>query len=583
MPDIDKANQMAEKHAVERLRRAIDASDAKLEKFRQDRVFALAQFVGTHYGSVKTQALPMNVLAGAILSIIPNLITGVPKADCRGKTMLARQRAALMALDLDKWIEDVAFDELLRLTVLDAMFGPAFLWTGLAPGDWVTDDEGVMTDAGRVMSYRVSLDDYGLDPDAKHRDDALWELHVTELPYSYVMDSALYTNKADLTIDRGQGKEGKRAENLSRKEDSQRTSILDMIRAYEVFMPRGFDGREEPLIGTVPVRGQGDLPLRVEPWKGAQGGPYTPMTFYDVPDNAMGLPPVSVFLDLHVEINKFCRKMFRGLTREKVLGLIEETAAKDAQTIRDAEDGQLVSIREMGKFQEAHFGGAGPDKAPMLSALLQFFSRQAGNIDLIAGLENVAPTLGQEQMLAGSASVRIEDMRQAVRKCARKVLVKAAFYRYGDPRHEPTLLRKLPDTDVEVPIKWSPELRAASEVTDFEVDIQATSWRPDPPEKLAAKIVEVANLGAQLGVGMDPYVIIRRVAELQGVSEIDEMLAAEPIAPVEGSEQVGEQPGTPGRIVMSRGPAQAPPAPARGAPNGRPPTPAKPARPVTQH
>jgi len=566
MSDIDKANQMAEQHAVDRLRKSIDASDEKLEKFRSNRVFALNQFVGSHYGNARAQELPMNVLAGAVLSIVPNLVTGIPRASCTGKTFAARQRAHILAFDLNAWMDEMAFDELLRLIILDGMMGPAVLWTGIGSSKEVTEDGDDYRPP--VKSLRVSLDDYGLDPDAKEREAALWEAHVTELPYANVMDSPLYSNKDDLKIDPGQDDGKKRAASLSRKDEARRNTILDVVRAYEVFMPRGFDGREEPLIATIPMRGQGDLPLRVDTWDGPEGGPYTPMEFYKVPDNALALPPVAVFLDLHVAINRFVRKMFRSMDREKVLGLIEETYGKDADTIRRAEDGDLVGVKDLGKFQEAKFGGAGPDKAPMLSALLQFFSRQAGNIDLIAGLENVAPTLGQEQMLAGSAGVRIEDMRQAVRRCVRKVLQKVAHYRYIDPNHEPTFNSKLPNTDVEVPEQWGPELRAGAEPGEYEVDIQATSWRPDPPEKLAEKIVNVTALGAQLGVGMDPYAVIRRVAELQGIEEIDDLLAAEPPAPMDGSEAMpGEETGgpAPGRIVLSRGPAQARPAvPATG-------------------
>jgi len=537
---VDRANQVAEKGAAQRLQRALLTCEGQLKVFRDQRLRALTQFVGAHYGRTAVQQLPMNVLAGAVLALLPNLVSGTPKGWCRPKTLAARPLADRLGLDLDKWIEETGFTPRLRMVVQDGLFGPAFFWTGIAPGDNV-DLGDILLDYGTVVTDRVSLDDYRIDPQARTREAALFEGHVTELPHAYVMDSPNYRNKDGLSPYRGM--EGdKRAEDLSRGDAGPRDGVVDVIRLVELWLPRGFDGRDKPLLVTMPPPGSGDLPLRVEDYEGPERGPYDEMAYYRVPDNALALPPVAIFLDMHEAINRFVRKMFRQMDREKVLGILEDVAAQDGAVIRQAEDGDLILVKDKERIGQLQLGGARTDKSQVLSGLLQFFSKQAGNMDLIAGLENVAPTLGQEQMLAGSASVRIEDMRGEVKRSVRSVLKKVAWYLYTDPLHEPTLLRRLPGTDIEIETTFTPEERAEADIGDFDIDIQPHSWRPDTPERAAEKMLRwVADVAMPLapaaeaqGATLNAEAVIRRIAQLQGIDEVDELFQGAEQADVMG-------------------------------------------------
>jgi hypothetical protein len=540
MAFVDKANQAAEKGEALRLRRALLACEQQLKVFRDQRLHAITQFVGAHYGRTAVQQLPMNVLAGAVLALVPNLVSGTPKAWCRPKTLAARPLADRLGLDLDKWIEETGFADRLRMVVQDGLFGPAFFWTGIAPGDKV-DLGDILLDYGTVVTDRVSLDDYRIDPQARTREAALFEGHVTEMPYEYVMESATYRNKDGLSPFRGL--EGdKRAEDLSRGDAGPRDGVVDIVRLVELWLPRGFDGRDKPLLVTMPLPGNGDLPLRVEDYEGPERGPYDDLAYYRVPDNAVALPPVAVFLDLHEAINRFVRKMFRQMDREKVLGIIEDVAAQDGAIIRQAEDGDLILVKDKERIGQLQLGGARTDKSQVLSGLLQFFSKQAGNMDLIAGLENVAPTLGQEQMLAGNSSVRIEDMRRQVQATVRSVFKKVAWYLYTDPLHEPSLLRRLPGTDIEIETTFTPEERAEADIQDFDIDIQPHSWRPDTPERAAEKMlrwvaevaIPLAPTAAAQGANLNAEEIIRRVAQLQGIDEVDELFSGAEQAAVMG-------------------------------------------------
>jgi len=221
--------------------------------------------------------------------------------------------------------------------------------------------------------------------------------------------------------------------------------------------------------------------------------------------------------------------------------------------------------------------------------LLQLFSRQAGNLDLIAGLENAAPTLGQEEMLAGNASVRLFDMRREAMRTAANVFRRVAWYRYHDPTHAPTLKRNVPGVDFPIESDWTPELRAQASIEDYEIKTEATSWRPDPPEVLAKKVVDFANLGLQYegrlaaqGVSINAEAVMRRVANLQGIDEVDELLeSASPeelvpaAAPGEPQFPTPQSPSR-GRITVNTQPRPPQPATAGGPPRAPQPTPNRP-------
>jgi len=561
---VAQANQRAEKTAVERLRRGLRMCQTKLEKFRTERVRMLEAFVGAHYGAVTSQRLPMNVLAGAVLSLVPNLISGRPRAYCDGKTPEARQRAALLAHDLDQWAKDDGFEEVLRLVVLDAMFGPGLFWVGLGQGgerlsvgDLFGDaaSEGEI-DTGKVVAERVSLDDYVIDPLAKRRSAAQFEGHIAELDFGMIQDSPLYANKEYLRPDGGPELLDRtdRAEYLSREKTMIRENLVDVVRVYELYLPRGFDGRAgKPLLLTLPLEDQGDLPLRIEPYDGPEGGPYVELTYHEVPDNAFGLAPAMVYYDLHAEINRYARKMFRHIDREKILLLYERAVAgEDAAEIRGASDGDVLGVKDVKAFQEVRMGGAGTERTAMLNALLDFFSQQAGNSDLIAGTDETAPTLGQTQILVGNTQVRIEAMRQAVKRAAKAVYEKVAFYRYHDPLHDVTLLHRPEGFDDDIRVDWNPEERAEAEFGDYDVDIEAQSFRPPTPEQAAEKLINAARLGVEFGVQLDGEALIRRVAQLTNVDEINDLLTGATPMPAEPASLGTGLPAPPRPAVMGR-------------------------------
>ena len=528
MNGTDKATQAAEAGVVQKLRVSLRVCEEKLRAFRNERRAAISQYVGAHYGGVAMPTLPMNVLAGVVLSMVPNLVGGSTKALCRGRTREANRMAPLLALDLDDWSDEIGWDERLRLTVLDAMFGPAMMWTGVAPGEQY-DVEDVLLDAGTVVAERVSLDDYRLDPQARSRTAALYEGHVTELPLAYVMDSAVYRNKDHLFPSRANTGE-KRVSGLSG--ESEMPGPVETVRPIELYLPRGFDGRDRALLVTLPPDGMGDLPLRIEDWQGPEEGPYDDLTFHDVPDNALGLAPVALYVDLHLEINRFVRKMLRQADREKVLTVVEDVAAADGITIRSAEDGQIILVKNKDRVGTIQTGGLAQGKAEVLSALLAFFSRQAGNSDLIGGIRPAAPTLGQEELLSANADIRVEDMRQRVRRFKAAVYRKVAEWRYADPMHAPTLTRRLPETDLEVNVPWTPELRAESSFDQLKVDVQAFSRLQENPDHLAARIINWVNtvalplsqLAAAQGATLDAEEIMRLTARLQGIEEVDDLV-----------------------------------------------------------
>jgi hypothetical protein len=559
---------------VQRLRRAMKADESKLKVWRDLRVKFLEQYVGPNYAGGNIKSIPLNTLGGAVLSLIPHIVSANPKAGLTAKGEASEAMATLMGNQIDRWAADQGLKDSLQASATDAMFGMAALWCGLAPGGKKEQGEieDYLEDSGVVAVDTISLDDFGFDTRAKRFSECAYQWHEIEAPLEWA--KGFYPNAENLRGGEQEWQEPTaKGRTLSGKgtEGSQDRAV-DTVRLRIVWLPRGWSGYDAPLLLTLAPEGQGDMPLAEVPYEGPKRGPYEIVSYHEVPDNIYPLPPSAIWFDLHTLLNKVARKMGLRLGREKDILLVEETGKADGENIKAADDGDILAVKNVDRHQQVTFGGVKPETLTTVTWLSGLFSKLSGNLDLVSGSSAGAPTLGQTQVLMQNVAGRVEFMRGALAKAAQRVYEKVAWYMLHDPTTLPAVPWTVSDEDLmaqfdgmpdalkdEVLTQWrqsdgtsplmialTPEMRADLTLEDFQIEVEPYSLTPDSPEQAGQKIIGfVQNVYAPLseqltaqGTTLDVADLLERAAKMMNIRDIKFKPQAPPapIGPMGGTQ-----------------------------------------------
>jgi hypothetical protein len=559
---------------AQRLRRAMKDDEPKLKVWRDLRVKFLEQYVGPNYAGGNIKSIPLNTLGGAVLSLIPHIVSANPKAGLTAKGEASEAMATLMGNQIDRWAADQGLKDSLQASATDAMFGMTALWCGLAPGGKKQQGEieDYLEDSGVVAVDTISLDDFGFDTRAKRFSECAYQWHEVEAPLEWA--KGFYPNAESLRGGEQDWQEPTaKGRTLSGKgtEGSQDRAV-DTVRLRIVWLPRGWSGYDAPLLLTLAPEGQGDMPLAEVPYEGPKRGPYEIVSYHEVPDNIYPLPPSAIWFDLHMLLNKVARKMGARLGREKDLTLVEETGKVDGENIKAADDGDVLAVKNVDRTKTVSFGGVKPETLTTVTWLSGLFSKLSGNLDLVSGGSAGAPTLGQTQVLMQNVAGRVEFMRGSLAKVAQRVYEKIAWYMLHDPTTLPAVPWTVSDEDLmaqfdgmpdalkdEVLTQWrqsdgtsplmialTPEMRADLTLEDFQIEVEPYSLTPDSPEQAGQKIIGfVQNVYAPLseqltaqGTTLDVADLLERAARMMNIRDIKFKPQAPPapIGPMGGTQ-----------------------------------------------
>ena len=321
-----------------KLQQAVARSDKRLRHFRASRVQALRAYAGGHYGETKQRFDPLNMMFSAISVIVPTLAARSPRVRIRARRAELRASAYSKELAMNNHLREIDFRRSLRKMITDSVFAVAINKTGLAPGRDV-EIMGYLHDIGTPFSDPIDLDDYRVDPVARHREEAVFEGNRYRLPLEYIKDTMKNTDglKPKYDVYGNQGAEKQASETVSGTKD-RINELVEYGSVDDLWIPA------ENIIVTLPPEGQGNKPLQVVDWEGPERGPYEMLGYAVVPNNLMPLAPVQVWQDLHTLINTMARKLKRQGERQKVVLAYEQQAAEDAKRIIGSDDGETVMV-----------------------------------------------------------------------------------------------------------------------------------------------------------------------------------------------------------------------------------------------
>ena len=505
-----------------RLHDAVMDSYRTLGPFRDNRSKFVRLFAGREYGSNSVQETPVNLLEMATSVYCLKLSANRPRALVTTAYSSLRPGAETLRLALDYLTERIGLERTLRRAVKDSIFGVGIVKVGIS--DTSERIRGFSDDGGQPFCEPVSLQDFVFDTTARRWEDCQFvgnrmtvdaeALRRAASSGAYTNVERLMANERDMLSDGGD-----RADGMTLEDGDSRRPYRDRYAIWELWLPY------EGVIVTTDE--ELSVVLRVQDWTGPRSGPYHLLSFSDVPDNIMPLPPAALWSELHIFANEMWRKIFRQAKRQKTILPFSSGSSRDAERIQSAGDGEVVRVDDAKEFAELRFGGPDGQLTSLASIIDPMFSRIAGNLDTAAGLGALTDTATQEAILNQNTSSRFTQMSESVRDFVREILRDLAWWMWTDPYIELPLVKRV-GRSLELQVTFD-ERSKSGDIMDYNFDIVPYSMTPQSPSERFKTLVSVlqgvyqpyAQIGLQQGVQLDLREALRMCADYLDLPELN--------------------------------------------------------------
>lgn len=493
---------------IARLKQAIKDGQKALEMPLATREAVMAQRVGHHYSQLGAmEAVPVNLLELFISVYAQYLSAPRPQCLCTSPFEQLRSVAFELELAVNHDLDEIRFGRTQRLVILESLIGGL----GIAKLGLVKrlEDEvrGDIYDSGQVFIDPVYLPDWVHDPLAQRFELLSFMGDRYSLPTEHVKTSDLFEEKVrQHAVPNTVG--GIRTDEQGRKRMND-TYIAqpyeDQTDCWDIYLPR------ERLLVTLLDDGPEEA-LAIRDWTGPERGPYHLLWYDDVPGEVMPFSQSGLLLDLHDTINDIWRKLLDQASRQKKIGILNSLAHETGEVIKNCGDGDVLTSKFPEAFREASIGGPDNVVLGMAQALQMLFSYLAGNLDTLAGLGQQADTLGQEKLLAATASQRMRSMQDRATEWTQIVVEDAAWYRWNSPYPSRPVEYQVPGTDFAVQKTFDPS-RREGDFLDYNIRFDVFSSQNVSPGEKAAKLQQFV---------MNEVPLLMQVAQQQGkVVDID--------------------------------------------------------------
>lgn len=519
---------MAEKSSFsstdfERLTNSIAWSDRRLAFQKEKRVDNVRQFIGYHHTEDSARKrVPLPFIKMAVSIYLRQLAARAPRAFITAEDRSLRPTAKNFELSINQIPKEVNLQQTLRDAALEAMFGIGVVKCGLHRIGKLLNH-----DYGQLFLDLITLDNLILDMSAQRWDqiqyigNRYWTDWNELKEADWIEDGKLTELSADeytLIGDQGEA----RAEDI--QINATATLYRDKIQLCDVFLPN------EQLLITYAAKAK--KLLKVIRWTGPASGPYLKLGFDEVPGNLMPIAPVNVWRDIHDIANILLRKLSKQADSQKNVSAFKGGDEEAVQNFKDAQDGDGITAQ----LEPRMLSVPGPD-ATTLGLFLQvkeLGSWVAGNIDALGGLGAQSETLGQDRLLAESASAQLKDMSAKVVDFSKKIFETFAYYDWNDPVKRRRITKQVPGSSLGVELFWKKGMKKGK-LKDYLIDIDVHSMQDNSPAVKMQKLVMFIQtiitplmpaIQAQ-GAQLDVQTIIRQAAEFSDFPEGKDLVVFE--------------------------------------------------------
>jgi hypothetical protein len=514
-----------------RLREAVRDSYRRLEPFRRHRLDALRQYVGHRYSDNGNPArVYANFLELAVSIYVRSLVSSQPRVLVRPRMEQYWHEAYTLELDTNELLEELDFRDVIRRWVHEAMFSVAYLKVGLTTNA-----------AGELQPFAdpVDLDNWVQDMQCRTWSQVQFCGDRYTMPLATLRENPEVYDEgvvADLKADEVRPVDGETGEEqtwlLASGESSFGETFEDVVLLWDIWLPR------YRTLLTFAEQSDAARVLRAVELTGPVESPYHRLAFEEVPGNAMPLPPAALWAEMSALQNDLFDKMADQARRQKTVLGVHASAAEDADRIVKSEDGDVIKMTNPQGMQERRFGGLDQPTLAFALAMKQLYSYMAGNLDALGGLAAQAETLGQEKLLAGSASQRLSDMQDCVVSAVRGVCRDLAWYRYSDQfRYAQVYKPVLPEMGIGVYEQIVPG-GYQGRFSDFKFDLEPYSLRSLSPAQRLQMLTQVLGqyvmpalpMLAQQGRGLDFDKLLELVSRYLNLPELQHVLKNVPVS-----------------------------------------------------
>ena len=519
---------------AKRLFDSISASRKAQRPFLDFRVESLRKTVGKHYGDRGTNMRrPANSLASGMDIYTRLLANRSPAVSVTTDIPEYRSTALYFSAHLTKMMRELYYFRTLQTVISDAMLLYGVTKRGMSidkDHKWEYSVDTTELDLTKPFIKRVSPDDFIIDMVAREWGERQYAGDVIDVDKSFVLESGLYENVDQIvsTADESANLESQ-AKGLSRTKLLTGNMLFPTVRLMEIHIPR------ENVILTMPYDG-GKI-MRVQEWYGDEEGPYNFLSFGDIPDNVMPMSPAMTWIDLDEAINRLMRKFVNQADRSKTIPIGKRASKKDALSVRNANDGEIVLLDMPESIKEARFGGVDQNNWAFALWMIKHLNIVQGNPEALAGLGTVSDTARQEEQVLQRAGLKIDDMRLLVEKFVTSDARALAWYEWTEPLKENPITVEVKGVG-KIRTVFSPWTREG-EWLDYSFNVVPYSMSNDKPAEQATKLKDiVANIIVPLqpnlqaaGKMFNIEKFLELIAEKERIPEMDELITEAPQGP----------------------------------------------------
>lgn len=506
---------------ITRLKRAVDWGVSRMEFPRSSRVSAIRSFCGSYYHEQGNKLpVPVNFLKLAVDIYGRMLTPRNPRVMMSTKVDALKPTAVNLEYAVNEIPREIGLQHTFRKFIVEALFSLGICKVGIH-----TTGEHLGHPYGSHFVDLVTMDDYFLDMSAKTIEEIQYEGNDYWMNYETLQEAEWVDKKARTKLKPDEptatGTQGEqRAEGVA---DGGTPEVFkDRCHLRDIWLP------EERIMVTMSA--VDELVLAVKDWDGPQPGPYPKLGFGHVPGNLLPLAPVQVWRDLHDLGNRLFRKLGNQADGEKTVLGFDGSDTEGVENFKQAIDGDGITY----KGRKPEVLNAGGVKEKTLAFYLQvrdLSSYFAGNLDSLGGLAAMTETVGQDRLMAESASAQVRDMADLTQDAAQEIMRALAYYEWHDPIRVRMLEKKIGNTDLVVNEEFGPDDKHGDfDLYDIKIDVY--SMQDNSPSVKLQKIMALTNnflvpmqpMLQAAGGTIDVQLLLKYIAKYSDLPEVNEIV-----------------------------------------------------------
>lgn len=502
------------------------------EVYRVNRLTLMKQAVGHNYSdNGAADKVPMNLLELATNIYLQRLVAQNPQVSINTFYPQLKEIVTRFEKAGNNLIEDIELGETLSTVVYAALFSKGILKIGLNRS--TVEVGGITHDSGQAFADAVSLDDWVEDMTVSENENGQFEGNYWYPTIDEAMELFPDAKESDFSLKREQTGEKTKDHDIQEGDSNKSTRVefrpvvkmLDLyLKKQNLILQCTYSGDDSDPIGTV---------LNSFEWEGPENGPYHKLGFGVVEGCTMPSAPAQHWIDIHTLTNTLFRKLGRQANDEKTVVGVRQGGDRDGNILVDASDGQTVKIDDPNNIGEIHTGGINQSTLAFVLMLKDIFSYMGGNLDNLGGLGPQSETLGQDQLLSASASMRIQKMQKDVTIFTTKVLKDLMWYLWYDPNpKQKDVIKTAPGFEsVTIAVPFNPEDREG-DYLQYNIILEPYSMQHQSPESklqgirtvLAEMIQPLLPMMEQQGVTLDIEGLFKTVGKLSNIPELSNFI-----------------------------------------------------------